>query len=140
MRAIFALIVVIGLALVVIYYAGGSSSFDASEQGRTAKAALSPGMPFGPACDITGDPRKFQIINRKVRRIRGEEIISLVPASPVKVTRERINERLAEGSLPYGFQCTFTYSNQVGFIVTYDNDGAVASVRDAVTMSTLLDQ
>ena len=140
MKALLALLVLIALGWVVVYYAGGYHSFDPSEEGRQAKAALSPGMPFGQACDVTGDPREYQIISRKVRRVGDEEIVTMVPAQPVKCTRDRINERLAEGSLPYGFLCTFRYSNTVAFTVSYDDTGAVMEVFDAATIADLLDQ
>ncbi|UCC29040.1 MAG: hypothetical protein JSU86_12640 [Phycisphaerales bacterium] len=135
MKAFIALLVLIGLGWVVLYYAGGYGSFDPSEQGRQARAALRPGMPFGQACDITGDPKYYRIINRKVRRINGQEVAMMVPAPPVKCTRDRISQRLAEGSLPYGFTSTFTYSTTVAFTVTYDDTGAVKKVVDAVTMA-----
>ncbi len=139
MKVILVLFVLIGVGFVVTYYGGGYSSFDPSEQGRQAKAALKPGMPFGQACDITGDPRKFRIINRKVTRERGEDIVTFVPSPQVKCTRERIETRVAEGSLPYGFLCTFTYSNTVALTVTYDDTGAVVNGVDAITVQSLFE-
>jgi hypothetical protein len=140
MKFILGLLAAIGLGWVVLYYTGGVGAFDPAEQGRQAKAALRPGMSFDQACDLTGDPRKYQIINRKVRRFQGEEFVSLVPAPPVDCTRARIKERLAEGSLPYGFVCAFTYSADVAFTVKYDEAGAVASVEEVMTFSNWLNR
>ncbi len=140
MKAVLTLLVLVGVGLVVVYYIGGASTFDPSEQGRQARAALKPGTAFGTACDLTGNPNKFQIINRKVHRMHGQEIVTLVPAPLVKTSRERIEERVAEGSLPYGFLCTFTYSSSVAFTVKYDDTGAVVSVVDAVTRDSLFDR
>ena len=43
MRAILGLLIAVGIGWVVIYYAGGYSSFDPTEQGRKAQAAVQPG-------------------------------------------------------------------------------------------------
>ncbi len=140
MRLVLGLLVVVALGWVMIYFAGGYSAFDPSEQGRQARTALRAGMSFKQACDITGDPRKFRIINRKTERIGGEEIVMMVPAPVVKITRERIDTRLAEGSLPYGFLCPFTYSATVAFTVTYDDTGTVVNVSDDVTVANWMEQ
>ncbi|MCH7591744.1 MAG: hypothetical protein IH989_03035 [Planctomycetes bacterium] len=132
-------LVLVGAVFGIVFYSGGISGFDPSDQGLKARAALAPGMSFSQACDLTGDPKKFRIINRKVERIRGEEIVFFVPSPRVKCSRERINERLAEGSLPYGFVCTFTYSASVAFTVEYDKTGAVVAVTDAVTQNSIFD-
>ena len=140
MRLVLGLLVVVAVGWVMIYFAGGYSTFDPSEQGRQAKAALRPGMSFVQACDITGDPRKFRIINRKTKRVGDEEIVMMVPAPPVKITRERIETRLAEGSLPWGFLVSFTYSTTVAFTVRYDDTGAVVEVSDDMTLANWMEQ
>lgn len=139
MRAFLFLLVLLGGGFVAMYYFGGYASFDPSKQGRDAQAALKPGMSFDQACDLTGDPKKFQIINRKVERVMGQEVVTMVPAPPVKCTRERIKTRIGEGSLPYGFLCTFTYSTSVAFTVHYDDTGAVVEVSDALTYQSLFE-
>lgn len=139
MKVGLVLLLLAGVAFGVIFYSGGVSSFDPSDQGLKARAALTPGMSFSQACDLTGDPKKFRIINRKVEKIRGEEVVSFVPSPRVKCSRERINERLAEGSLPHGFLCTFTYSASVAFTVKYDQTGSIVLVMDAMTHNSLFD-
>lgn len=139
MKAGLVFLLLVALVFGIIFYSGGVSSFDPSDQGIKARAALTPGMPFSQACDITGDPKKYRIINRKVKKIGGEEIVMFVPSPRVKCSRDRINQRLAEGSLPYGFVCTFTYSASVAFTVEYDQTGAVAKIVDAVTHNSMLD-
>lgn len=135
MKAALALLMAIGLGGAALYYGGGFASFNPSEQGRKARAALLPGMSFKQACDITGSPSKFRIINRKVSRINGVDVVHMVPAPPVSCTQERIAERLAEGSLPHGFLCTFNYSAEVAFGVEYDETGSVVSVQDLMTLA-----
>ena len=120
MKVILVLVVIVGLGGVVLYYAGGYESFDPTEQGEQAKAALRPGMSFAQACALTGDPTEYCVIKRKVRRFEGHEIVEMVPTPPMKCTRDRINSRLTEGSLPYGFLCTFTYSRTLAFTLQYD--------------------
>ena len=138
MKATLGILVVIAMGWLAVYLFGGYASFNPSEEGRKAKAALRPGMSFNEACKLTGGPRKFRIINRKVQRINGAEVVDLVPAPPVKCTQDRINQRLAEGSLPYGFICTFTFSVDVAFGVQYDDTGTVVEVFDLTTVANWL--
>ena len=138
MKLVMGILAVLGLGLVVLYFTGGYGSFDPSEAGRQAKAALKPGMSFDQACEITGDPKRYRIINRKVYRVNGEEVVHLVPAPPVRCTRERISQRLAEGSLPHGFICTYLFSATVAFTVGYDGTGAVVTVEDTMTFANYL--
>ena len=138
MRFFLGLLVAAGIGFVILTFAGGYTSFDPSEKGLKAKAALTPGMSFDQACDLSGDPKKFRIINRKVRTERGREIVTMVPSPEVKTSRERIKERLNEGSLPYGFICTFLYSADVAFDVQYDDTGAVKQVYDVKTMANMM--
>lgn len=139
MKALLVSIALVALLLISVYYLGGFSTFDASEQGRLAKEALHPGMTFDDACDVTGDPKEFRIIREKTVRIGGEERVELVPSVPIKCTRDKVKTRIQEGANPHGFLCTFAYSNAVAFTVKYDDAGAVVGVEDATTLADLLD-
>jgi len=140
MKAILGAMILMGLAVVVFYFAGGYASFDPAEQGRQAKAAVTPGMSFSQACAITGDPDEFQIISPHTERVLGKEIVVMRPAVPVETSRERINQLLADGGLAHGFLCTFQYSADTAFTVEYDPTGAVLSVSDAATVADLLNR
>lgn len=140
MKLIVWLLVLVGLGWASVYFLGGYSSFDPDKQGRDAKAALSPGMTWQNAFEITGEPKKYQIINRHVQMINGVEVESFVPGPPMTFDRTRLAERLDEGSVAHGFRATFVYSNSTAFTVEFDGKGLVAAVEDAITVADLLDQ
>lgn len=138
MKLIIGLLVVMGIGWVVVYYAGGYSSFDPDEQGMQAKAALSPGMPWKDAFAATGDPKKWQVVRRETVRVNGEDVDVFKPGPSMPFTRDNLEKRLEENSVPHGFLCTFVYSNATAFTVEFDGLGAVAEVRDAITQADLL--
>jgi hypothetical protein len=136
MKVVLVVVVLIAVLLTVVYYTGGFSTFDATEEGRKARAAIAAGMTFDQACDLTGDPKRY----RKIKLVRnertGEEDEQLLPE--VATTRERLAATIDEGTLPHGFQCTFRYSGSVAFTVRYDSLGDVVGVWDVTTMADLL--
>ncbi len=138
MKIIFGLFVVIGVGWAALYYGGGYGSFDADEQARTAKAAITSGMSWTQVFDIAREPRKYRIMVKKKRRVGGQDIEYLVPSPLVKFSKDRLVQRLAENSLPDGFVITYNYSNREAFTVTFDGAGNVSSIEDATTMADLL--
>ena len=138
MKVIFGLFVVIGLAWVALYYGGGYGSFDPDQQGRDAKAAIKPGMPWTQVFKIAKEPRKYRIVNMKKRRVGGTEIEYFEPSALVKFSRDRLVQHLADNTLPHGFVITYSYSSREAFSVTFDGTGLVTSIEDAFTMADLL--
>ena len=138
MKIIFVLFVVVGVGWAALYYAGGYDPLDPTEQGRTAKAAIKPGMSWTQVFDIAREPRKYRIMNMKKRRVGGQDIEYLEPSPLVKFSKDRLLQRLAENSLPHGFVITYNYSNREAFTVTFDGTGNVKSIADASTMADLL--
>jgi len=138
MKLIIKLVVAVVLVLLVVYYVGGYEGFDATKQGRDARAAIGPGMSWKQAFDITGDPREYRPIIKTTRRIGPETFDTYEPGPRNKFRRATVETRLAENTLPHGFICTFTYSGAVAFTVKFDNSGTVIGVTDAITMADLL--
>ena len=138
MRFMFKLVIVVVAVLIVVYCVTGVWKFDPSKQGRDARAAIAPGMTWTQVFDITDDPRTYRPIKKTTKRIQGETIEFLEPGSENKFNRESFMDRLNENSLPYGFLCTFHYSNSVAFAVSFDGTGKVVGIQDAITMADLL--
>lgn len=138
MKLVLGLLVLVGLGWVVLYYGGGYGSFDPSEQGRQAKAAIGPGMSHTQVFDICGNPRRVRKIRREVKNVGGQKIEMLVPGPPADTTRERIDERVKSGEFPLGFVIPYRYSDSVAFAVHFDSTGTVEHVEDLATMATLL--
>lgn len=139
MKVIIGLIFLVAVGCYIVYDRGGYGSFDPTEQGRKVKAGITPGMAYGAVFDLAGDPKKFQIINRKVERIDGKDVELFVPGPPVKIDRARIKARVDEDSLEHGFVCTYIFSHQAAFHIVFDGAGDVKEVTDAATMADLLD-
>ena len=138
MKALFFLVVVIALGLAAMYYAGGFSGFDATEQGKDARAAIGPGMSWNQVFDVARQPRKYQTIQRKVTRVGGEDMEFFEPGPPNKFVLDTFQRRLADNEYPYGFLVTYHYSNQEAFTVHFDGTGTVKLVENATTMADLL--
>lgn len=138
MKVIFKVTLVMAALGVAVYYLGGLKNFDATQQGKDARAKIGPGMKWTAVLDVTGDPGRFQPLIGKIVRVNGadQEVIEVGPRN--KFSRENIMRRLADKSLPHGFLCTFHYSDQEAFSVTFDGDGLVESVETAPTMADLL--
>lgn len=138
MKVIFLVTLVMAAIGVTIYYAGGLKGFDPSRQGLDAKAKIGPGMKWTAVLDITGAPSKFQPLIAKQQRIGGQDMEFIEVGPGNKFSRENIERRLADKSLPHGFLCTFLFSDTVAFTVKFDGDGLVENVNDAPTMADLL--
>jgi hypothetical protein len=129
------LFVVGGAAL---YYGGGYASFDPSEQGLQAKAALHPGMSWTEVIDVAREPQQYQPIKRVAKMVNGQEVESFMPGVPVSFDRNAMWERLEGGGVPWGFIFTYQFSHSVAFAVWFDGQGNVTQISDVVTMADLL--
>jgi len=139
MKAIIWLLVLVGAGWAAMYFVGGYSSFDPNEQGEKAKAAIKEGMTLAETIDLMGEPRKYRIIKKTVQRIGGQDVQHFERGAENKFDRARVEQRISEGSLEWGFTITMAYSNRTAFTVTYDSEGKVEGIEDAVTMADLLD-
>jgi len=140
MKAIIWLLVVVAIGWGAVYFFGGYGPFDPNAEGLAKKALIKPGMSHAEVFAMTNDPRKYQIINRHVQRIGGQELEYFEPSAPVNFDRARVDQHVKDGTLPHGFCCTFRFSERTAFTVNFDGAGKVTSVEDAVTMADLLDQ
>jgi hypothetical protein len=121
-----------------MYYGGGFSGFDATQQGKDARAAIEIGMSWREVFDITREPRKYQVIQAKKSKVAGSEVEFLEPGPRNPFVLDTFKNRLANDELPHGFMVTYEYSNREAFTVTFDGVGKVVSVVDAPTMADLL--
>jgi len=138
MKALLATIVLVAMALAAVFYLGGFSGFDATEQGKKARAAIGPGMSYTQVFDIAKEPRKYQMIQRKTRRVAGQEIEYFEPGPPNRFKRDSFERRLRDNEMPHGFIISYNYSNKEAFFVTFDGTGTVVGIDDAPTMADLL--
>lgn len=138
MRALVGFVLVAGVALVLVYRLGGFEGFDANQQGRDARAKIKPGMSWKKVFDITGEPRKYQVIYLKTRTEGAREYQYYEPGPPNKFNPDTVAARVADGSMPHGFLASLVYSSSEAFTIKFDGTGNVVSVTDAPTMADLL--
>ena len=137
MKVILVLIILIAAVCLAVYYFGGAVSFDPSQQGRDAKAAIKPGMTLKKAIAAAGEPRKYRVINRQVKTIDGQEFEFLKPGAINTFDADRLADRIANNELPHGFILNYTFSDSVAFAVTFDGSGTVVEVEDTTTMADI---
>ena len=138
MKAFLCFIVLIAAGLTAMYYTGGFKGFDATQQGKDARAAITPGMPFTKVFSIAREPRKYRDIIRQVSSFGGVESAFFKPGPQNPFKLDVLTARIRDNNLPWGFVVTYHYSNMEAFTVEFDGTGRVVSVTDAVTMADLL--
>jgi hypothetical protein len=125
--------------LAVVYFAGGYGSFDPSEQGRQARKAIKPGMTWNKVVAKAGEPNEYQVIERKVSTIGGEEIEFFKPGARNKFNEKVLGDRVKENSLPHGFRFEYRFSQSVAFAVEFDGSGTMVGLVDLPTVADLLE-
>jgi len=138
MKAVLGLLVFLAAGGAVFYYFGGYCTFDASQQGRDARAAIKPGMTWKQVIDAATTPNHYCKLIKETQRFGGEEIELIRPGPWMKFDADHMADRLEGDSLPNGFMFKYVYSNKVAFSVTFDEAGTVMSVNDMATMRDLL--
>jgi hypothetical protein len=138
MKVAFGLILMVGVGLFALYYWGGYGTLDPTQQGRDARAAITPSMTVKQVFDAIGPPRRFSVVNlKKVERF-GQEVEELVPAPRADFDLKRFETNRASGEYPYGFQFEYRHSPTSLFQVTFDGAGLVTDVGDVPTVGALL--
>ncbi|TWT44044.1 hypothetical protein RAS1_04500 [Phycisphaerae bacterium RAS1] len=135
MKALFALILVGGIALVGVYFFGGTASFDPDQQGRDARGKIKPGMTWQQVIKIAGVPKRMQTIIR-IAKSGGE---TLQPGPAVPFDAKQHERDVKAGAFPHGFVLPYNFSTSVSFNVHFDSTGKVESFSDNTTMADLLD-
>jgi len=138
MKAIISIVVVLAIAMAAVYYWGGYRTFDPSEQGRQAKAAIKPGMTWKQVIDKAGKGGKFRSIVVTTRKIRGEDVTDTILGPPVELNTDRIAAKLSANEMRDGFIIQYDFSQSVAFSVFFDSTGLVTDIQDNLTMADLL--
>ncbi len=139
MKLIFGLMLILAVVLIAMYYGGGSATYDPTQQGLGAKAAITPGMTWRKVLDIAGGPGKWcRIVERTHKNFAGEEIREYEPTADSAYRQGCIRERLNEGDLPFGFMVTYQFSRSVAFLVVFDGVGKVVRLEDTASEADLL--
>ncbi len=143
MKAILVLLLLIVIGGIVLWYGGGYSSFDPSQQGRDARAAIAVGMDWADVVNGAGEPKEYRIfLKREKVVLTGEDgafdMLLLEPGAANRFNPTTITNRIAEGSLPHGFQFEYRFSHSVAFAVIFDETGTVTAIEDLFTTSDLL--
>ena len=138
MKVILVLLILGGIGALALYYGGGYASFDPSEQGRQAKAAIKPGMTWKQVVDAATAPKDYQVFIEQTKRVGNEEVKMVKPGPRNRFKRDVLAGRVDTDSIPNGFIFHYHFSDTVAFQVHFDGAGTVIAVYDSVTTSDLL--
>lgn len=134
LKIIVGVIVLAGVGLYLVYQFSGVNSFDPTEQGRQAKAAIAIGMTWQEVVDGAGPPRTYQIIMRGSRN--GQPVYR--PGGRQDFSADKLAAEIADRQTPFGFVFPYMFSAQVAFEVAFDDQGVVVDIVDTPTMADLL--
>ncbi len=138
MKVIIVLLAVIALVVGGIYMFGGYKDFNPDEQGRTAKAAIKPGMTVSQVVAVAGSKPKLQVINVTRPKPGKKGLAQRVVGPPVPFDEAKVNAKVSTGGYKDGFVLSYAFSEQVAFNVDFNGAGLVTDISDAATMADLL--
>ncbi len=141
MKLVLVLLLLLGIGLVVMFYSGGTASFDPTQQGLDAKAAITPGMTWPQVLAAAGKPGRWAriVLEKKKDPFSGVETLVPVEKAASDYRDGSIDSRLKAGELPDGFVVYYTFSKSVAFKVSFDGAGLVERLNDLRTEVDLLD-
>ena len=134
MKALFFLIVIVVIACAALYFYGGYSSYDPTEEGRQARAAVSPGMSLEQVIEAIDQPRAYVEFIKTSQQ--GQEFVK--PSPEMGFTLENVRYRIDNNEVPEGFYIVYYYSPQASFQVHFDSTGVVTQLTDNKTIADLL--
>lgn len=138
-KGIVTLVVLAGIGLLVVYFAGGYSTHDPDKVGREARQAITTGMTWQQVVDAATKPEAYCTFRLETKKIRGEEVKSLRKSMPLEFDQAMFAREFAAGNMADGFTFHYRFTHQVAFEVSFDGAGRVAAVEDLKTMADLLD-
>jgi hypothetical protein len=134
-KVIVIVMLLAGAAVCIAYFVGGARSFDPTEQGRQAQAAIKPGMTWQQVVDAAGKPVSFQTILEKTAR----GVTTYQRGATVKFDPASLPSEMANKVHAHGFVFIYNFSAQSRFSVEFDGDGVAQSVQNEPTVADLLD-
>ena len=136
MKLLIGLIVLGGIGIGAVYLVGGYASFDPTEQGTQAKAAITPGMTWNQVITAAGKPQRYRVFRLEKRRNFEE----LVQSGQLRFDMDLFTNDMTNKSFVHGFIFEYVFSPQAAFTVRFDAAGRVDVIEDLKTMADLLDQ
>ena len=138
MKALIITVIIVVVACAAVYYFGGYSSYDPTQAGLDAKAAISAGMTLEEVIDAIGQPTKYAELIKESRKQGGLVSEFIKPTALMGFTLKNVRYRIDNNEVPEGFFLLYHYSAQASFEVYFDAEGVVTNVQDHATMADLL--
>ncbi|MCA9252218.1 MAG: hypothetical protein R3E58_02255 [Phycisphaerae bacterium] len=138
MKFLIGLVLVVGIGYGAMHY-GGLLSFDPAQQGRDAKAAIKPGMSWQKVVAVS-EPGECRFYVLQKQNIGGNEIEFPKPGPFMPFDAKNLEDRLANDSLPEGFEFYYKFTTEEQFLVKFDAAGDVEGISKPPTMNDLLDR
>lgn len=137
MKFLIGLVLVGGIVLSVVYVSS-IKTFDPTDQGKKAKAALAPGMTWNAVIANAGKPGKYRTMMRVKERIAGDEVEIIKPGAQLSFDQSLFESDFKAKNMPDGFIFEYVFSHQAAFAVSFDSGGRSTSIEDLRTMADLL--
>ena len=133
MKATIAVLILLAVAGYFVYsYAKSSAdSFDPTEQGREARAAVEECTSWTEVLDRVGTPPKWRDSTSDFDFTYTERFDD--------TTREFITGKLAENAYAYGFSFFYRFTDAVTFAVNFDRYGKLSNIQDKEGKGALMD-
>ena len=135
-KLLIGLIVLGGIGIGAVYLIGGYASFDPTEQGKQAKAAITPGMTWNQVITAAGEPQRYRVF----RLEKSRNLEELVRSGQLKFDMDLFTSDMTNKSFVHGFIFEYVFSPHAAFSVYFDAGGRVDFIEDLKTMADLLDQ
>ncbi|HMQ14491.1 MAG TPA: hypothetical protein PKC49_00820 [Phycisphaerae bacterium] len=138
-KAMVTIVLLAGIGLAVVYFAGGYSAHDPDAVGREAKQSITPGMTWQQVVDVATRPERYCVFKKEKRRVAGKEVEQLRKSMPLDFEQAMFAREFAAGNMNDGFTFHYRFSHQVAFEVFFDSAGRVEAVQNLATVANLLD-
>lgn len=139
-KAFVGLLALGGIVLLGVYWFGGSRSYDPTEAGKQAKAAIKTGMSWQQVIAAAGaEPGKYSVFRKVKKKISGQDVEYVEEGTELNFERKVFEATFNAKEMKEGFQFEYLFSHQAAFSVTFDVAGNVVGVQDEKTMANLLD-
>ncbi len=135
-KLLIGLVLLGGIGIGAVYLIGGYASYDPTEHGNRAKAAITPGMTWNQVVAAAGEPRHYRVFRLEKRR----NIKDLVQSGQLNFEIDLFTSDMTNKSFARGFIFEYVFSHQAAFSVYFDAGGRVEYVEDLKTMADFLDQ
>ncbi len=130
MKAILALVVLIGIGIFLAFKYGGVGSFDPEEQAKQFNVTVKPGMTWQQVMEKY-PPKKLAVYGRDDRGLKRR-------SNEDKFVKADFEAAVKAASFPDGFDFCYFFSGEHAYAVRFNAAGAVEEITKATSLGDLM--